>query len=238
MIKQLLIDEFSGRDSLTLDTLDSGLNVIRVPTTAEAAVLHAFVPAILFGGTGDDQGAIPPLCGSIVAQVQDQLLDLCRLPTESGTGSSDLHVLDAAGEPVEAGPLHDLLRRFAAIDYLALYTDRLPPAARLARWRSSGLLQEWCEVPPSLALKGSLQPDVESTRQRQEELTAQLQSQLASLQQQQQDLDQKLAAALQQRPPYLEVRRRSAANDSESATWSRNGTSCGRRGPVGSWRPS
>ena len=206
MIKQLLIDEFSGRDSLTLDALDSGLNVIRVPSAAEAAVLHAFVPAILVGATPAEQGAVPPLSGSIVAQVHDQLLDLCRLPTEQGAGSSDLHVLNAAGEPVEAGPLHEALQRLTAVDYLALYTDRLSPAARLAHWRSSGLLQAWCAPAPSAASPSPQQVDLESTRQRQEVLSAQLQSQLTSLQQQQQQLDQQLAAAAQQRPQYLEAR--------------------------------
>ena len=74
IINQLYIDEFSDHDDLTLEALASGLNVVRVPTAAEVAVLHSFVPSILLGPSRDADYSVPPLCGAIVAQVQGQSL--------------------------------------------------------------------------------------------------------------------------------------------------------------------
>ena len=206
IINQLYIDEFSGHDDLTLEALASGLNVVRVPTAAEAAVLHAFIPSILVGPLREGDGFVPPLCGAIVAQVQGQSLDLCRLPADREGGCSDLQVLDADGRQVTAGPLHDLLKPFDARSYLALYTDCLPPAARLACWRTTGRLEELLDRSGSSSEQAIADTAGDRASAQQAQLQAALRSQLTELEQACHDLDQRLAVTSHQRAVYLEMR--------------------------------
>ena len=205
IINQLYIDEFSGHDDLTLEALASGLNVVRVPTAAEAGVLHAFIPSILFGSFRQGQIQVPPLSGAMGAQVKDRSLDLCRLPSAQGTCST-LQILDADGHAVAAESLQQQLQPFDVRCCLALYTDLLPAADQLASWRRAGLLQQLME-PAAVARPSS--PDKRGPTQAADRLQQRqtaLRGELARLPAPLRQLNTELSGLSNERADYLQLR--------------------------------
>ena len=204
IIRECYVDGFGGSDDLCLEKLRAGLNVVVGPVEAKMKQLGHFIPAMLLGEINRCGIQLEGVSGSLSSGVESASIELIRIANHS---ASELHVLDSHGRPANDSSLPDRIQSIGAELFLSLYTDGLSLSDRLSWWQRTGTMQALTEPIASATRKPAI--DVVVREQRVAKVQ-ELRDSLAKLQQQRNQLQNRLEADLDCRQQYLDHKRQQA----------------------------